>query len=551
MNEAFDRDRLLELAELHCRGELSDEQQAELASMLRDQPDACAVFGHFLQLHANLEERLLAEAPLAAMLSTPAAVTPANFVRRQFTAAVRFFARPTPLSMSIAALVIGLIITGMAMVAPPAYRAIRQRFHPEESQQFVAHLTGQHNAVWADGQPALRTGQGLRAGRRVALLSGLAEVTYASGVRVVLEGDTSFHVLDGKSAQLDYGQAVARVPQGARGFEVSTKRFRVVDLGTEFGLAVSPAGGGEIAVFQGIVEVFAQRQRESIRRLFAGDCLVFQGDGQFVSGDAVAMQTMSKKLTRVLPRAGGLADDADYDQIVAALRPVAWYRMNRATGTQLIDNGPRASHGHVATQKGSPEFWQPGVLGESLALRGPQFGDYAVVTNYNQSRSGQLTVMAWVYAESGPPWATIAKNWGDAQLGQFHFGLNETGSHLSIYVQQTGNQQLSTVDAEPFPLGQWQHVAFVATGSKLRLYRNGNLAATSDCGPIAFPVDQSALGIGCKLSDAGDAPAGGAAGFWHGRIDELLIINSAVAQVALERCMAASQPPRPTPAAEH
>ena len=298
MNEAFDRDRLLELAEGHCRGELNDQQQAELADLLRDRPDACAAFGHFLQLHANLEERLLAEAPLTAALTTPAAVTPASFVRRQVTAAVRFFARPTPLSMSIAALVIGLMITGMAMVAPPFYRAIRQGFNHQESQHVVAHLTGQHNAAWAEEQPALRTGQGLRAGGRVALSSGLAEITYTSGVRVVLEGDTSFHVLDGKSARLDYGQAVARVPQGARGFEVSTKRFRVVDLGTEFGLSVSATGGGEIAVFQGIVEVFVERQRDSIRRMFAGDCLVFQDDGQFVSGDAEAMQTMSKKLTR-------------------------------------------------------------------------------------------------------------------------------------------------------------------------------------------------------------------------------------------------------------
>ena len=75
--------------------------------------------------------------------------------------------------------------------------------------------------------------------------------------------------------------------------------------------------------------------------------------------------------------------------------------------------------------------------------------------------------------------------------------------------------------------------------------------ATTDCDPIAFPVEQAALGIGCKVTDAGDAPAGGAAGFWNGRIDELLIVNAAVAEVALERCMAASQPRPPSFTAEH
>ena len=90
------------------------------------------------------------------------------------------------------------------------------------------------------------------------------------------------------------------------------------------------------------------------------------------------------------------------------------------------------------------------MLGESLALRGPQSGDYAVVSNYKQSRSGQLTVMAWVYAESGSPWGTIAKNWGETRVGQFHFGLDETGSRLSIYVRETGGRQVSAIDADAF-----------------------------------------------------------------------------------------------------
>lgn len=552
MNEAFDRDRLLELAELHCRAELDDQQQAELAALLRNRPEACAVFGNFLQLHANLEERLLSEAAVPKAPPAPATVEQPVNVRRQISDTLRFLAHPTP-SHVVAAIIVGLLITAMAVVAPPFYRAVWQGEHAKPRS--VAKLTRVHDVVWAEPTAPLHLGQLLLTGQQLALSAGLAEITFDNGVRVIVEGKTSLHIIDEHSAHLDHGQAVTRVTRAGKGFAVTTPHLRVVDLGTEFGVVVQPNGASEIVVFDGVVDVFLIRDRNSApRRLLAGNYLQFSGSGPLAAAVSAPPPAIEQTLTRVMPDAtavpvvAGLPEDATYEDIVTALRPVAWYRMNRADGTQLADDGPFANHGEIPSPRAdAPDFWQPGVLGDSLELRGPQFGDYAIVSEYPQARNGQLTVMAWVYAESGPQWASIAKNWGDSRVGQFHFGLHADGSRLSIFVQAADGKQVAAIDPASFPLGQWQHVAFVVTGSKLRLYRDRNLVATTDCGPIAFPVAHTALGIGCKLRDAGDAPASAAAGYWHGRIDELVIVNAALGQAVIERCHTASLPPSTSP----
>jgi len=76
-------------------------------------------------------------------------------------------------------------------------------------------------------------------------------------------------------------------------------------------------------------------------------------------------------------------------------------------------------------------------------------------------------------------------------------------------------------------LGEWQHVAFVADGAQLRLYRNG-MQVGSVPYPGLAPPDLKPLGIGAKPAGVDQKRVRGPSGFWHGRIDELAIFNHAV-----------------------
>lgn len=541
-----DQARVLALAEQHCANDLSEAEVAELEGLLRDNPEACSIFGNYVQLHANLEERLLAEAAGAERFVAP---TAAGIIRRQFNRTLHFFTRPTPFSMSVAALVIGLLITAMAFVAPPFYRALRRPAGDlaEQQSRVVAQLTRLHNTQWAKGQPPLARGAQLEVGRQLSLASGLVELTYENGARLIVEGPAVLRITGRNAAHLEHGRTVARVGDESTGFCLATELLRVVDLGTEFGVVLHEQGNGEVVVFQGEVEVQTNQSNARHRRLFAGEQLHFDAAGKFIDGVLLASGSDSDKLVRIMPGRGGIDDDATYEEIIAAIAPVAWYRMERDNGGQIVDASGHGNHGRIiATSTVDHDFWQPGFAGDSLSLRGPSFGDYAIVSSYPQAKRGQLTVAAWVYAERKPAWASVAKNWGEGALGQFHFGLTADGNNLSIYVQDAEAHTISAIDPEPFPVGEWQHVAFVCTGKYVRLYRNGNLVADESCDGLCFPVASTALGIGAKLGESGTTASGSAAGFWHGRLDEIVIANAAVAQGALERCMAASQKPLQT-----
>ena len=85
----------------------------------------------------------------------------------------------------------------------------------------------------------------------------------------------------------------------------------------------------------------------------------------------------------------------------------------------------------------------------------------------------------WVWAETRPSWATFVKNWGGSQAGQFHFGLFADGGQENIFIKQADGKTPNVSDSIEFPLGSWQHVAFVCDGSTVRLYRNGAEVATT------------------------------------------------------------------------
>ena len=59
----------------------------------------------------------------------------------------------------------------------------------------------------------------------------------------------------------------------------------------------------------------------------------------------------------------------------------------------------------------------------------------------------------------------------------------------------------------PFPLQQWQHVAFVADGSVVHLYRNGIQVAASPCDGVYKVPPLKHLTIGCQnVAESSDPP---------------------------------------------
>jgi len=219
-----------ELVLKHCDQRLNTDEAARLSTLLRDNVEAQRHFLRLASIHARLSwEFGPRELP---SLASAGSAAPARSTTKSRTPA---FALAAALACIAAGLVLG------------------PRFFPAQPQiardANIATLSGGVNADWEGAARSI--GDGLSAGS-MRLRSGVAEITFTSGVVAVIEGPADLDVLADRCF-LRSGRLEARVPQQAIGFVVETSRLKVVDLGTEFGVSAEGAQGQSVQVYQGEV----------------------------------------------------------------------------------------------------------------------------------------------------------------------------------------------------------------------------------------------------------------------------------------------------------
>ena len=186
-------------------------------------------------------------------------------------------------------------------------------------------------------------------------------------------------------------------------------------------------------------------------------------------------------------------------------------------------NAVDSAGGYDGSLVGDPN-WLAGIVGpSSIELRGAE--GVLVILDENYPTGGrQFTVSAWAWAESRSGWASILKNWSDSIGGMVHLGLDASGNNLDVQVTQADGTSVTVNEGVLFPTGQWQHVAAVADGSKIRLYRNGAEVGTAVDYDGTLRVEIPYISIGFKTGDDG-LPSSQAPGYWDGKIDNVQIYN--------------------------
>ena len=128
-------------------------------------------------------------------------------------------------------------IAAVFVAAVSIWTAVMHRAAPVRRPPGPLTLTQSVNARWGGGEPIIKKGTQLPAGK-LTLESGLAEVMFANGVRMIVQGPTTLNASSPRQLYLNSGRLVASVPHTDIGFAVTTPNGTVVDLGTEFGVAV-------------------------------------------------------------------------------------------------------------------------------------------------------------------------------------------------------------------------------------------------------------------------------------------------------------------------
>jgi hypothetical protein len=253
------------LIQAYLDGELTDRQQRELADWLRHNSHNVDRFVAECRLHSELLDAR-GRQPSASFV--PIVVQDSSNLGSSYVPVGGFLFSYVAAAVVVA---VGLLI-GWAYHVPghrqfagngaPATVAI---LHPGPEIVFVGRVTGMVDCRWTDPTTATFLYANVPLDRKYALASGVMEITYDSGAKVILEGPCTYEVESKTGGALSLGRLTAKIKKRAMKalaanhqsplFAVRTPGAIVTDLGTEFGVETSPAGVTETHVFVGRVKI--------------------------------------------------------------------------------------------------------------------------------------------------------------------------------------------------------------------------------------------------------------------------------------------------------
>lgn len=314
---------------------LSAAELAQLEVELRENADARSYLAAYLRLDHDLHLEAHARAQAEAALRRIDAANPSAASAAPVTSS-RLRLRPLRWLAAAAAVAAAVGVGFIAarsggrspVIAAPNPGTVSTTKVSLEAD--VARLVNAQNCRWTDGEPPAD----FRAGSVIALDRGLAELRFASGAVVLLEGPARLELLAGNSARLHRGRLTGRVHGPIKGFEVFAPTGKVVDLGTEFGVSVTPAGRTDVYVFDGKVEAFAEGASTPVPLVSAQSAMMDQ-DGVDLRPDVAADQFVRQIVPPpvIEPRTMNLMFGKGYDGTIADAQGMGTGMSHRLPGT--------------------------------------------------------------------------------------------------------------------------------------------------------------------------------------------------------------------------
>ena len=445
-----------------CHGTASDGQLSGLHELLRENP---AARDEYL-LRVELHSRLASDPDLFA--STDHESSPPSGGETLIELSPQFQTGPAAGSKSAwrrnqtlaLAACLALLLTGGWWLR---YGAENRR---GATSRAVAMLNREVNARWNPADHVPSPGAPLEPGR-LRLESGLAQIVFYNGARVVIEGPAELQLVSSTEAVCPGGKLTAEVPPQARGFRVVSPRFDVVDLGTSFGLNMAD-GRSELHVFEGKVE-FRTDGRGTNQSLVEGHGAVAEGgtNPRLVVADRTAFASLFELQAKSVA-----ADALRYDRWREANQRLRhdsslWVHFDFEHGApsdwRLPNTGARSATMPDATIVGCQ--WQDGRWASKPALDFRGVSDRVRLNVPGTCES--VTLAAWVRVQGldRPINSLFMSDGFDA--GTVHWVIRSDGVLGLTVIGAKGAHQILTsppvLTVDQF--GVWTHLAVVLNGS--------------------------------------------------------------------------------------
>ena len=325
-------DRIFEIAGAICDGVASPEDIALVNALVLADPDVSRRYLSYCRMHGALRLEMRAQriAQDAYRQQNAGPAVLGNFDACDTTIAMpslapvvphvpvsgwgSYVSSGWPVAYLMAAIIVGIGLTIAAVThvsQPDEQRVVRQSdtlpAHNSPTSSVVGRITGMAECRWSESKSASHQSpvpnQLVSIGDRFDIQSGLLEITYDTGAKVILQGPVAYEVESTTGGYLAIGRLTARLEKGnqklpspacGRGaggegglnqsdglhsavplFAVRTPTAIVTDLGTEFGVQVDGSGRTDTRVFAGRVRVEDRKTigKVSGRVLLAGEAL--------------------------------------------------------------------------------------------------------------------------------------------------------------------------------------------------------------------------------------------------------------------------------------
>jgi len=491
-----------------------------------------------------------------------------------------------------------LLVTGLGLLGAWLYQvdiprvgdrnapsaAISKVSSPADTLEFVGRVTNLIDAAWADEQTATVYGANVSLGRKYALASGLMEISYDSGAKVILEGPVIYRVESRHGGFLSRGRLTAKLEKRGEGsekvvsgqwpvagkegagvtgqdtaaanhkseitnhkspapaFAVRTPTATVTDLGTEFGVEVHSSGATSAYVFQGTIEIQSLAKNSKAVRLAAHESAHVElanapqdtavrrtvvNPASFIRSDELAKlarRPHEKWKPISLRRWQSASQELRRDPSL-----MAYYDFQQQNGRPTVlpnvaGNGDSKLDGVVENVT-----WSDGRMMGKHALQFNSVSDYVQIDL--PQKVNDLTLAAWIQVQSldeGEIGILMSSGWN--QLGQVHWELTDEG-RIALDTYETSGR-IWIYKSEPIFDQQryyhWTHIAVVydhAAGF-VRFYADGHPVGETKIAMIT-PLCIREARIG-QWNLKGFQQQQSASRAFHGRIDEMAIFGRAL-----------------------
>jgi len=446
-------------------GTASGEQARAVNELLRKNSTARDEYILRLELHS----RLASEPDLFTVTSEHKIAPPQNILPIQSSR----HARDQKLTWAVAlAACVALLATGWL-----ALRLSSRSDRKGTTSKAVAMLNRAADAQWNQHDETPRLGAPLEPGW-LRLKSGLAQIVFYSGARVVIEGPAELQLISPSEASCRSGRLTAEVPPQAKGFRVRTPQMNVTDLGTTFGLDVKERRT-ELHVFKGSVEIQAavgtakQKLREG-----AGAVTENSRPLQLIPADSSAFASLfdlrlKSSAAEVLRHEQWRAASSRLDEDPSLLVHFD-FEQGGTSDWRLRNASSRKNAAPDATIVGCP--WVEGRWPDKHALEFRSVSDRVRLSVPGEFES--LTLTAWVRVQGLDRQFNSLFMSDGFGAGTLHWLIRKDGVlGLTVIGSGPGDYQIvaspSVLTLDQY--GMWVHLAVVLDGSAKRVvhYVNG------------------------------------------------------------------------------